>query len=378
MRTLFISFIIVFCISCSSDVENADIETKDGVKMIHNKFPLWQDNPRVSLKFVQKIGELESEDANYMLYRPADVARDGAGNIYVLDQGNCRVQKFNSEGKFIQTFGRKGQGPGEISQAFCLNLIDDSELFLCDFGNQRIQKFTLDGKEKTPVLIKNRFNAFRILSSGEYVTQFMPVLVPNKDISRQSVLKILDENFSPVREIGQGRFKDFGEYRLTAILNYTGFETDSEDNVYIVYFYQNRLEKFTSSGKQVFQSDRPLEININDSPKTLNDRMLVTVSMAIDSRNRIWLSTSIREGESQNTEGDTESNTGRDYVILEIYNSDGILLGKIPQPVMNTESPIEPISSRALGNIRIFGDRIYFIDAFREMCVYEYKIVESD
>ena len=377
MRVLSISFIFILFFCCSRNVQNAEIEIKDDIKIIHNKFPLWQDNPKVSLKFVQKIGELESEDTNYMLYRPADVARDGIGNIYILDQGNCRVQKYNSDGKYVRTFGRKGQGPGEISDAYSMNLIDGSGLLICDSGNQRIQEFSLDGKEKTPVLIKNRFTTFRNLSPGAYVTQFMPVLIRNKDISQQSVLNVLDGDFSTIREIGRGRFKDFGEYRLTAILNYTGFETDSGGNIYIVYFYQNRLEKFTSAGKQVFQSDRPLEINLNDSPKTLNDRVLVTNSMAIDGKNRLWLSTSVRESvESKNKQEDAESNTGRDYVILEIFNSDGILLGKIPQPVMNTEPPIEPIASATLGNIRIFGDRIYFIDSFREMSVYEYRIVE--
>ena len=41
---------------------------------------------------------------------------DSEENIFVLDGGNCRIQKFDREGRFLQSFGRKGQGPGEFEQ----------------------------------------------------------------------------------------------------------------------------------------------------------------------------------------------------------------------------------------------------------------------
>ena len=43
---------------------------------------------------------------------PAGVAVDHAGNVYVADQGNNRIQKFDSIGKFIATWGSSGSGNG--------------------------------------------------------------------------------------------------------------------------------------------------------------------------------------------------------------------------------------------------------------------------
>ena len=36
------------------------------------------------------------------------------GRIYVLDSKNFKIYIFNKEGKFISSFGRRGEGPGEI------------------------------------------------------------------------------------------------------------------------------------------------------------------------------------------------------------------------------------------------------------------------
>lgn len=43
---------------------------------------------------------------------PAGVAVDHAGNVYVADSGNNRIQKFDSIGKFIATWGSSGSGNG--------------------------------------------------------------------------------------------------------------------------------------------------------------------------------------------------------------------------------------------------------------------------
>jgi len=56
----------------------------------------------------------KEDDDNYMFYRVRDIGVDEAGNIYVLEFSNYRVQKFDRSGNYLQTVGRKGQGPGEF------------------------------------------------------------------------------------------------------------------------------------------------------------------------------------------------------------------------------------------------------------------------
>jgi len=49
---------------------------------------------------------------------------------------------------------------------------------------------------------------------------------------------------------------------------------------------------------------------------------------------------------------------------LQIFSTDGVWLGSLPLP-------------KFFNHIRIFGDRLFLLDANVEMCMYEYKIVDK-
>ena len=74
------------------------------------------------------------------------------GDVYVLDAGNDRVQRFDADGSFISQWGVCGSFEGEF--AFCFGgdtsaslAVDESDgsVYVADPGNQRVQKFTADG-----------------------------------------------------------------------------------------------------------------------------------------------------------------------------------------------------------------------------------------
>ncbi len=78
---------------------------------------------------------------------PSTIVVDGAGDLFVLDTGNHRVQKFGPDGKYLATYGRQGQGPGEFYYPVWLALDAKGFLYVSDPNNQRIQVLTPDGKD---------------------------------------------------------------------------------------------------------------------------------------------------------------------------------------------------------------------------------------
>lgn len=68
-------------------------------------------------------------------------ATDMAGNVYVADFYNHRVQKFSANGTFLTSFGTEGSGPGQISYPIALAIANDGSVFIADYGNNRIQKW---------------------------------------------------------------------------------------------------------------------------------------------------------------------------------------------------------------------------------------------
>jgi streptogramin lyase len=80
---------------------------------------------------------------------PSAVAIASNGDIFVADghggNSNNRVVKFNKDGKFIKTWGKKGTAPGEFDIPHCLAFDSKGRLFVGDRNNNRIQIFDQDG-----------------------------------------------------------------------------------------------------------------------------------------------------------------------------------------------------------------------------------------
>ena len=66
---------------------------------------------------------------------------DQHGNIYVCDDLNYRVQKFDSLGNLLLMFGEFGQGPGQFNVAFDVAVDDSGYIYVTDYYNCRVQKF---------------------------------------------------------------------------------------------------------------------------------------------------------------------------------------------------------------------------------------------
>ncbi|GBC75861.1 Serine/threonine-protein kinase PknD [bacterium HR07] len=77
---------------------------------------------------------------------PTDIAVDAAGNVYVVDSGNHRIQKFDSTGKFLGKWGTRGSGDGQFETPIGIALDGSGKfIYVADKGNHRIQKFDISG-----------------------------------------------------------------------------------------------------------------------------------------------------------------------------------------------------------------------------------------
>lgn len=77
--------------------------------------------------------------------KPRGIAVDMAGNFYVADLGNARVQKFSPEGDFLAAFGQPGTNEGELREPNGITVDSAGSIYVADALNHRLIKFRADG-----------------------------------------------------------------------------------------------------------------------------------------------------------------------------------------------------------------------------------------
>lgn len=72
---------------------------------------------------------------------PSGIAVDVAGNVYVADTGNNRIQVFDPSGVFIKKWGSEGSGDGQFLRPKGIAVDYAGNVYVADTFNHRIQKF---------------------------------------------------------------------------------------------------------------------------------------------------------------------------------------------------------------------------------------------
>jgi hypothetical protein len=106
------------------------IEIEDGVKVIKN--PAESLYGEITLELEEDLSIGNEDDENYMIYGLVALAVDSEENIFVLDGGNYRIQKFDKSGNYLQTIGGRGQGPGEFEQPMWIHIDLKDSIYVYD------------------------------------------------------------------------------------------------------------------------------------------------------------------------------------------------------------------------------------------------------
>lgn len=162
------------------------IEEVDGVTVIKNPKEPFHGEIYLDLEEDLKIGN--EEDENYQFYRVRDVALDSHLYIYILDAGNHRVQKFDKNGNYLQTIGRKGQGPGEFVRPSNVFINSQDNLYVSE--GRRIQIFNSSGNFMKSIPLENSISDFYVDSRGDI---FANASWRNEEGRKRVIVKINSE-----------------------------------------------------------------------------------------------------------------------------------------------------------------------------------------
>ena len=182
---------------------------------------------------------------------PQGVAVDAQGNVYVIDSGNLRVQKFDSSGKFLMMWGENGNGDGQfrftqfrfgfrLAAAIPLAIDVQNNVYVADPLNHRIQNFDTNGQFLTQWGLQGDGDGQFQSPYGVAADAKGNIYV--SDFTRNDIQKFDHQGKFLLKWDGQG--SESGKF------NHPGSITvDAQGNVYVVDYGNNRIQKFDDKGK---------------------------------------------------------------------------------------------------------------------------------
>jgi len=135
---------LMLFMSCTKE-QTCTVTEKDGVKTYRNKnIPTVE---KLDFNPVKKFTiNNNSEDENYLSFFDLDLlTSDSKKNIFIADMGNNpKVNKYDKDGKFLNTFVKLGAGPGEVGKISFLCVSNDT-VYVGDWTNSSVSIFDNSG-----------------------------------------------------------------------------------------------------------------------------------------------------------------------------------------------------------------------------------------
>jgi len=142
------------------------IEIVDGIKVVKNPAaPVFGEFNFQLREDLSLGGDPEQDEA----YFPKGVrlSVDDVGNIYAVDIGNFRIQKYDRAGKHVQSIGRKGQGPGEFQVPGFVSFDAEGNIYTIDMRSLKV--FGPNGEYKKSVVLRTFLQSYFFVSKQGFL-----------------------------------------------------------------------------------------------------------------------------------------------------------------------------------------------------------------
>lgn len=205
------------------------------------------------IELIQRIGSTKENEA---FFNPRSFAVDRSGRIFILDTGNSRIQCFSKEGRFQFTFGRRGQGPGELSKdASSIKILADGNIYVIDNLQRRINVYGPGGKFLFSAKTSVYYNDIVLLNKTYYLSSIR--LQENyRPIDTSTTLGKIDGSFGILIEPAIGLVKEVSKLpnpkaweMIFSNSNFTKIIVDKNNEIIFSQQFPYRLIKYNSDGR---------------------------------------------------------------------------------------------------------------------------------
>ncbi len=178
----------------------------------------------------------ESDWAGYR----GDIAFDAAGNVYVVDTGNHRIQKFAPDRTFLLAWGSAGDGDGQFLTPLSIAIGPDGSVYVSDGDRRDVQVFDADGR-------------FLVVTGTYELDDGKPSAVSSVAVDGQGFVWVTDQANHRIARFGpDGAFLDSWGVRGTRpgeVFSPRDLAIDGAGLVYMIDSNVHRVQLFAPDGR---------------------------------------------------------------------------------------------------------------------------------
>ena len=210
--------------------------------------------------------------------RPASIARDKTGNIYVAEADNSRILVLDAAGKYLREFGERDNENGHFFKPDSVSVDSKGQIYVSDFSNFSIQVFDANGNFQ-----------FKLDGRDNETPFGQPKDVAVSDngaiyVAAGNSIYLFDNSGNFQSKFGHGG-NSIGHFATQAAV-----ALDNADNIYVLDWSTHQVQKFDANGKLLLkfggegssdgEFNHPMDIAVDSSGKvyvadTYNNRIQI-------------------------------------------------------------------------------------------------------
>jgi len=196
---------LLFLLMISSCNGPAGISYENGIEVVYNKAePNKINKKRINIS-LEEINIIDLENPEFLekgMGSAGEFDVDSNGNIYIVGYKNKEyyINKIDKKGNLILSFGRRGEGPGEINLPNRPTIYDDHLLVITDMFKKLIYYDLQSGRCVREILFKTPMLIVECLPNNK----FLVYKSKNSSHSKEtyfSCLNIYDDQWKMIKEL---------------------------------------------------------------------------------------------------------------------------------------------------------------------------------
>jgi hypothetical protein len=241
--------------------DKIDRKVEDGIEVIFNHLQPYKIKGEPTALTLERLFSIDTENDDIAKIGLTDIESfdvDPAGNIYLIrrrtDQNH--LYKFDAAGRFLKSFLRGGQGPGEMEWGGTVLATNQGGIIAKDPSKQKFLVFDASGNFLREVTLPkvNAIGIDAILSDGQYLVSWQKAEPENKfpPDYYHNFVGLMSSDFKEIKHLGDMRWPNPLSGKEMRVYSDVLVSAASKDSVFVANAEKGyEIQVYNFAGKLV-------------------------------------------------------------------------------------------------------------------------------